>query len=64
MIITKKVLKKFMGKCQDLVDQIDEVADECTAADDHKEGETELAEALWSAQMEIENAKLTLEEWV
>ena len=69
-IVTKAKLKKFYKKLEELVETIDNLADECTIAFDDTpegetpEGETEMAEALWSAQSYIKDAKLALKEYI
>ena len=64
-IIDKKLLKEFARKCENLVDEIDHIADLIQTLDINdsiKEGETDLAQALWEAQTDINNAKDRLEE--
>lgn len=52
MKITKKVLCKFGDQAQKIVDEIQDIADECSL----EEGESEFAEILWSAQTSIADA--------
>lgn len=56
---TKKTLNKFCAKLQKLEDEIQEIADECTPA----EGETDMAETLWTAHSDIISARQTLDEF-
>lgn len=57
MKITKKHLTKFHNKLQKIVDEIQELADDCAV----EEGEADLAEDLWTAQAQIEDARQTLD---
>ena len=43
-------------------DEIQKIADECSVADDEAEGTSVFAEALWSTQMMIEDARDRLDE--
>lgn len=60
MKISKSTLEKFKTKCEQLSEEIQAIADDCSL----ENGESEEAEALWSAQMSIEDAKLVLEDWL
>ena len=62
MIVTKKTLKNFKNKLQKMSDEIQKIADECSVADDEAEGTSVFAEALWSTQMMIEDARDRLDE--
>jgi len=52
MKITEKHLKKFHDRLEKIWEDIQDLADSCSSA----EGETPLAEDLWTAHCEIESA--------
>ena len=57
MKITKKHLKKFHDKLEQIVDDIQDLADTCTI----EEGEADLAEDLWTAQSIAEDARQNID---
>lgn len=60
MKITKAILKKIIAKLEKLEEEIDRIGMDC----DQKSGKSELGDALWSAQSDIESAKTTLDDAV
>jgi len=53
----QKILNKIKRKIEKIIDEIDEIGQNCSI----QEGESERGEALWSAQMSLDEAIMTLD---